>query len=171
MRIVGIMLIVFIKEEHTTNLYDVMGATVGTGLMGMMVSSSRYFVREVHNFTRFDTPNVSRNCWLSYQKGDLVKQPVKSRDVLPKSVPGVGWGMSCRGGVGHTGVGWGMSCRGGVGHTGVGWVTQGWGGSYRGGMIHTEHYHHLHTVLCGNYLELLREPNSITTTHQLLTIT
>ena len=71
--------------------------------------------------------------------------------------------MSCRGGVGHTGVGWGMSCRGGVGHTGVGVVCHtgvGWGG-----MIHTEHYHHLHTVLCGNYLELLREPNSITTTH------
>ena len=26
---------------------------------------------------------------------------------------GVGWGGSCRGGVGHVGVGW--SCRGGVG--------------------------------------------------------
>ena len=38
MRIVGIMLIVFIKEEHTNQLYDVMGATVGTGLMGMMVN-------------------------------------------------------------------------------------------------------------------------------------
>ena len=25
-----------------------------------------------------------------YQKGDLVKQPMKSRDVLPKNVPGVG---------------------------------------------------------------------------------
>ena len=93
---------------------------------------------------------------------------------------GVGWCMSCRGGVGHTGwggglsyrggvghigMGWGMLCRGGVGHIGVGWATQGWGGSHRGGMIHTKHYHHLHTVPCGNYLELLREPNSITTTH------
>ena len=39
MRIVGIMLIVFIKEEHTNHLFDVMGATVGTGLMGMMVSA------------------------------------------------------------------------------------------------------------------------------------
>ena len=38
MRIVGIMLVVFIKEEHTNHLFDVMGATVGTGLMGMMVS-------------------------------------------------------------------------------------------------------------------------------------
>ena len=56
-----------------------------------------------------------------YQKGDLVKQPMKSRDVLPKNVPGVGWGVSCRGGVGHTGVGWGMSYRGGMGHTGLGW--------------------------------------------------
>ena len=70
---------------------------------------------------------------------------MKSRDVLPKNVPGdgvghvgvewggvgcsgsggVGWGGSCRGG-------WGGSCRGGVGgvghvggwggHAGVGWV-------------------------------------------------
>ena len=31
-----------------------------------------------------------------YRKGDIVKQPTKSRDVLPKNVPGVGWG----------GVGW-----------------------------------------------------------------
>ena len=47
-----------------------------------------------------------------------MKQPMKSRDVLPKNVPGVGcgvvgwvikgWGGSCRGG-------WGGSCRGGVG--------------------------------------------------------
>ena len=35
-------------------------------------------------------------------------EPMISRDVLPKNVPGVGWG------------GWGGSCRGGVG--GVGWV-------------------------------------------------
>ena len=39
----------------------------------------------------------------------------------------VGWGGSCRGGVGYAGVGWVMqgwsgSCRGGVGHAGVGWV-------------------------------------------------
>ena len=39
----------------------------------------------------------------------------------------MGWGGSCRGGVG---VGWvGGSCRGGVGHVGVGW-----GGSCRGGV-------------------------------------
>ena len=38
---------------------------------------------------------------------------------------GVGWGGSCRGGVGHVGVG-GGSCRGGVG----------WGGgSCRGGVM------------------------------------
>ena len=30
----------------------------------------------------------------------MVKQPMKSRDVLLKNVPGVGWGVSCRGGVG-----------------------------------------------------------------------
>ena len=40
--------------------------------------------------------------------------PMNSRDVLPKKVPGVGWVGSCRGG-----VGWG-----GVGHVGVGW--KGW---------------------------------------------
>ena len=34
--------------------------------------------------------------------------PMNSRDVLPKNVPGVGWGGSCRGGVGHAGVGWVM---------------------------------------------------------------
>ena len=54
--------------------------------------------------------------------------PMNSRDVLPKNVPGVGWGGSCRGGMGHVGVGWGGSYRGGVGHTGVGWVMQGWVG-------------------------------------------
>ena len=43
-------------------------------------------------------------------------EPMISRDVLPKNVPGVGWG-----GVDHVGVGWvgwGGSCRGGWG----GWV-------------------------------------------------
>ena len=39
---------------------------------------------------------------------------------------GVGWGVSCRGGVGH--VGWGGSCRGGMAYVGVAWVMQGWGG-------------------------------------------
>ena len=86
-----------------------------------------------------------------------MKQPMKSRDVLPKNVPGVGWGgvMSCRGG--WVIQRWGGSHRGGVGYVmqGWGWVMQRWGGSYRRGMTHTEHYHHLHTVPCGNYLELL----------------
>ena len=39
-------------------------------------------------------------------------EPMNSRDVLPKNVPGVGWGGSCRvGGVGWVmlGVGWGGS--------------------------------------------------------------
>ena len=49
-----------------------------------------------------------------YQKGDIVKDPMKSISFVPKIVPGVGWG----------GVGWG-----GVGHVEVGWVMQGWGGS------------------------------------------
>ena len=105
-----------------------------------------------------------------------MKHPMKSRDVLPKNVlvvgwggvchAGVGWGVLCRGGVGHAGVGWGVSCRSEVGHRGVGWVMQGWGGVghtgvgwvIQGWMIHTEHYHHLHTVPCGNYLDLLGEP-------------
>ena len=38
--------------------------------------------------------------------------------------------------MGHVGVGWGGSCRGGVGvgHVGVGWVMQGWGGTCRCGV-------------------------------------
>ena len=28
-----------------------------------------------------------------YRKGDIVKGPMKSRDVVPKNVPGVGWVM------------------------------------------------------------------------------
>ena len=69
-----------------------------------------------------------------YQKGDIVKDPMKSIPFLPKIVPGVGWGrvgwgVSCRGGVCHVGVGChaGVGC-GGVGgmcHEGVGW---GWVG-------------------------------------------
>ena len=37
-----------------------------------------------------------------YQKGDIVKDPMKSILFLSKIVPGVGWGGvgSCRGGVG-----------------------------------------------------------------------
>ena len=42
-----------------------------------------------------------------------MNDPMNSRDVLPKNVPGVGW-------VGH--VGWGGSCRGGVGHVEEGCV-------------------------------------------------
>ena len=34
-------------------------------------------------------------------------EPMNSRDVLPKNVPGVGWGGVGWGGVGHVGVGWG----------------------------------------------------------------
>ena len=73
---------------------------------------------------------VDKTCIFVYQKGDLVKQPMKSRDVLSKNVPGVGWGGV--GGVGHIGVGWvikgvwwgrwGGSCWDRVGHVGVGWV-------------------------------------------------
>ena len=40
---------------------------------------------------------------------------------------GVGWGGSCRGGVGWVMQGVDVSCR-------VGWVMQGWGGSCRGGV-------------------------------------
>ena len=43
-----------------------------------------------------------------------MKDPMKSIPFLPKIVPGVGWGGSCRGGLGHAGVGW---------------VMQGWVGS------------------------------------------
>ena len=30
--------------------------------------------------------------FLSTEKGDIVMEPMNSRDVLPKNVPGVGWG-------------------------------------------------------------------------------
>ena len=52
--------------------------------------------------------------FIVYRKGDIVMEPMISRDVLPKNVPGVEWG--CVGG-----VGWG-----GVGHVGVGWGGVGW---------------------------------------------
>ena len=48
--------------------------------------------------------------------------PMNSRDVLSKNVPGVRWGQ-----VGHVGMGWVMHGWGGVGHGGV-------GGSCRGGV-------------------------------------
>ena len=48
-----------------------------------------------------------------------MKDPMKSIPFLPKIVPGVGWGGSCRGGVGCV-----MQGCGGVGHAGVGVV--GW---------------------------------------------
>ena len=82
--------------------------------------------------------------FIVYRKGDIVMDPMNSKDVLPKNVPGVGlvmWGGSCRGGVGwvkvgwggvtHGRVGWGGSCRGGwvmVGWGGVGCIMQGWVG-------------------------------------------
>ena len=49
-----------------------------------------------------------------------MKQPMKKGSFVPKNVPGVGWGGSCRGRVGwggscRGGVRWGVSCRGGVG--------------------------------------------------------
>ena len=43
-----------------------------------------------------------------YQKGDIMKQPMKKGSFVAKNVPGVEWGGSCRGGVGHAGVGWVM---------------------------------------------------------------
>ena len=72
--------------------------------------------------------HLTVECLIVYRKGDIVTEPMNSRDVLPKNVPGVGWG-----GVG--GVGWwvmvggvGWVGHGGVGWGGVGWVMQGWGG-------------------------------------------
>ena len=45
-----------------------------------------------------------------------MKDPMKSRHVVPKNVPGVGWGGSCRGVVQLDRVGWDV-----MGHAGVGW--------------------------------------------------
>ena len=47
------------------------------------------------------------NVLVVYQKGDIVKDPMKSIPFLPKIVPGVGWGRVGRGGVGWGGVRWG----------------------------------------------------------------
>ena len=47
----------------------------------------------------------------------------------------VGWGGSCRGGVGWVMQGWGGSCRGGVGHAEVRWIMH--CGSHRGGVGHS----------------------------------
>ena len=76
-------------------------------------------------------PSSSSKQIIVYRKGDMVIDPMNSRDVLPKNVLYVGWGGSCRGGVGHGGLGLAQSCRVGVGWGGswwVGWVMQGWGG-------------------------------------------
>ena len=40
-----------------------------------------------------------------------MKHPMKKGSFVPKNVPGVGWGR----------VGWGGSCRDGVGHSEVNW--------------------------------------------------
>ena len=62
-----------------------------------------------------------------YQKGDIVKDPMKSISFVPKTIPGVGWGGSCR--VGWVMEGWGGSWGVG-GHRGIGWAMEGWGGSW-----------------------------------------
>ena len=46
---------------------------------------------------------------------------------------GVGWGGSCRGGVGYLGVGWDVQGWGGLCRGRGELVMQGWGGSCRGG--------------------------------------
>ena len=76
-----------------------------------------------------------------------MKDHIKSRDVLPKNVPGVGW------------VGWGVSCRGG-------WVIQGWGGVCHagvgyvmqelGGVCHVNHNHKLRQIFTESKLGLLQ---------------
>ena len=88
-------------------------------IKGFFKSRATAFRDEI--ISNITTHNLfQRNLFISqhlivYQKGDLVKQPMKSRDVLPKNVPGVGGGGVC-----HTRVGWSGSYRGGVGHVGVG---------------------------------------------------
>ena len=34
----------------------------------------------------------AKNCLLSTERGDIVKQPMKKGSFVPKNVPGVGWG-------------------------------------------------------------------------------
>ena len=131
-----------------------------------------------------------------------MKHPMKKGSFVPKNVPGVGWGVSWRGGVCHGGVvhhggvgwvgcvmegwggvswrgvhhgggGWGEVCHGGVGWGGVshggGCVMEGWDGV--GYVIHRATWLQRPTItICtlhhpSNYLELLGEQNSITTTH------
>ena len=94
-----------------------------------------------------------------------MKQPMKSRNVLPKNIPGVGWG-----GVGHTGMGWGGSYRGGVGvgHGGVGHILSNLVTEVNHQYLHTSppwkllgitrgaKFNYNHTLNC---LELLGEQN------------
>ena len=47
-----------------------------------------------------DCNNPIKTSFIVYRKRDIVVEPMNSRDVLPKNVPGVGWGGSCRDGVG-----------------------------------------------------------------------
>ena len=48
MRLVGIMLVVFVKKDICSHIYNMESSTVGTGLMGMMVSennSQQYLIQ------------------------------------------------------------------------------------------------------------------------------
>ena len=50
--------------------------------------------------TKTQRGKIFLSFFIIYQKGDIVKQPMKKGSFVPKNVPGVGWG----------GVGWGGSC-------------------------------------------------------------